>query len=160
MEECRIRISSLQLKGSCVKHKTYTILYTCQSNLNQLISLLEINKNTAHINNLVQTRLKKESSYRDETDEFQLSNWKIKTRCYHLREGDFSWMSKISHLQNIHLATSELLNWLSTLGGGWSALGDSSRYAAEQCFAVSAQQLCIAQKLQYPELIATCWLYT
>ena len=117
--ECSIKLSSLQLTGCYDEHiKTYTILYTCQNNLKKLISLLETSNDTDFINNLVQTRLKKECcSCGDETEEIELLNWKIKTKCSHLREGDFSWMSKISHLQNIHLATSELLNWLSTLGG-------------------------------------------
>ena len=123
--ECRIKISSLQLTGSIdILPKKYIVFYTCQTNLNKLISLLETKNNnndknynnTQFINCLVQSRLQKEN-YNDDKCVGSLSNWKIKTNCCHLREGDFSWMSKISHLQNIHLATSELLNWLSTLGG-------------------------------------------
>ena len=113
--ECRIERCSLQLTGSCNKHiKTYAILYTCQRNINKLGLYLERNNNANFINHLVQTRLK---SRGDEIEETESLNWKIKTKCFHLTEGDFNWISKISHLQNIHLATSELLNWLSTLGG-------------------------------------------
>ena len=119
--ECGIKISSSQLTGSIeTQPKKYIVFYTCQTNLNKLISLLETNndnnENSQFINCLVQSRLHKEYCY-DDKSVGSLSNWKIKTNCCHLREGDFSWMSKISHLQNIHLATSELLNWLSTLGG-------------------------------------------
>ena len=126
--ECSIKQSSLQLTGCCDKHtRTYTTLYTCQKQLHKLSSLLEATNNTHFINNLVQTRLNKEHSSRDVV----FSNWKIKTKCSHLREGDYNWMSKISHLQNIHLATSELLNWLSTLGGEILDVGLALDYCGE-----------------------------
>ena len=85
-----------------------------------------------------------------------LPNGKIYSQCVHLTNAELQWAAKIFILYKLNLATNELLAWLSTLGGGWSALGDYSQSAAHKSLEVSLEQLKLANKLGFKNLISTC----
>ena len=115
-------ITTLEIHGTQpLKHssrKEYIVLYTCQTQIHEILSKIGSSGSFSTLDYWVQDKIKDfgDSGYCTDTRTL-CRNWKIKAKCIHLTEGDLSWISKISHLQNIHLATSELINWLSTLGG-------------------------------------------
>ena len=128
--ECRVTASQHEIKGTvhpspvpletrAIKQR-YTVFYTCQTHICQILFQLQSSSGSlSALDHQIQLILSYSSASDNKFNYGKLprANWKIKASCIHLTEGDFSWMSKISHLQNIHLATSELINWLSTLGG-------------------------------------------
>uniref|UniRef100_A0A182J4F0 Uncharacterized protein n=1 Tax=Anopheles atroparvus TaxID=41427 RepID=A0A182J4F0_ANOAO len=57
------------------------------------------------------------------------------------------------------LELTELMAWLSTLGGAFSALGDYQQACAETAGKISIHQMKLAFRLGDPALVARCQLY-
>lgn len=72
---------------------------------------------------------------------------------------DYTWGERMCRcaLERQHLDT--MMSWLSTLGGACSALGDHLSGFAERAWAISVQQLEIAQRLGDPNMVSRCRLY-
>ncbi|TDG52640.1 hypothetical protein AWZ03_000873 [Drosophila navojoa] len=72
---------------------------------------------------------------------------------------DYKWASMLAHTIGTHMELEHLMCWLSTLGGGYSALGDQFARCAETAGEISLQQLAIGLRLGDPFLQARCKLY-
>ncbi|XP_062135639.1 uncharacterized protein F58A4.6-like [Drosophila sulfurigaster albostrigata] len=72
---------------------------------------------------------------------------------------DYKWTLMLSHTIAEHVQLDQLMCWLSTLGGGYSSLGDQFTRCAEAAGKISLQQLSIGLRLGNPLLQARCKLY-
>ncbi|KAH8302660.1 hypothetical protein KR044_009302, partial [Drosophila immigrans] len=72
---------------------------------------------------------------------------------------DYKWTQMLSHTIGEHVQLELLMCWLSTLGGGYSSLGDQFERCAEAAGEISLQQLSIGLRLGNPLLQARCKLY-
>ncbi|KFM58935.1 hypothetical protein X975_22171, partial [Stegodyphus mimosarum] len=72
---------------------------------------------------------------------------------------DYKWNKNIEILVNEKCELENAMAWLSTLGGAFSALGDSYLHCAEKAGAISMQQLYIALRLGDPLTICRCKIY-
>ncbi|KAH8365780.1 hypothetical protein KR093_004363, partial [Drosophila rubida] len=72
---------------------------------------------------------------------------------------DYKWMQMLSHTICEHVQLEHLMCWLSTLGGGYSSLGDQFERCAEAAGQISLQQLSIGIRLGNPLMQSRCKLY-
>jgi len=72
---------------------------------------------------------------------------------------DYAWIGRMERLANERLELENLMAWLSTLGGAYSALGDDYIQCAETAGKISMHQLKIAIKLCDPITSAKCKVY-
>ncbi|KAH8421395.1 hypothetical protein KR009_004080 [Drosophila setifemur] len=72
---------------------------------------------------------------------------------------DYKWADMLAHTLWEHIEVEHLMSWLSTLGGGFSALGEQFERCAETAGKISLQQLNIGLRLGDPFLQARCKLY-
>ncbi|KAH8416553.1 hypothetical protein KR222_009014 [Zaprionus bogoriensis] len=72
---------------------------------------------------------------------------------------DYKWADMLAHTIWEHIEVEHLMSWLSTLGGGFSALGEQFERCAETAGKISLQQLTIGLRVGDPFLQARCKLY-
>ncbi|EDV99761.1 uncharacterized protein F58A4.6 [Drosophila grimshawi] len=72
---------------------------------------------------------------------------------------DYKWADMLAHTIWEHIEVEHLMSWLSTLGGGFSALGEQFERCAQTAGKISLQQLNIGLRLGDPFLQARCKLY-
>ncbi|XP_030379465.1 uncharacterized protein F58A4.6 [Scaptodrosophila lebanonensis] len=72
---------------------------------------------------------------------------------------DYKWADMLAHTLWEHIEVEHLMSWLSTLGGGFSALGEQFERCADTAGKISLQQLHIGMRLGDPFLQARCKLY-
>ncbi|XP_039959304.1 uncharacterized protein F58A4.6 [Bactrocera tryoni] len=72
---------------------------------------------------------------------------------------DYKWNRILSHTLWEHIEVEYLMSWLSTLGGGYSALGEQFSKCAEVAGKISLRQFNIGLRLGDPFLQARCKLY-
>ncbi|KAH8284269.1 hypothetical protein KR044_007784, partial [Drosophila immigrans] len=72
---------------------------------------------------------------------------------------DYKWGAMLRHTIWEHVEVEHLMSWLSTLGGGFSALGEQFERCATTAGKISLQQLTIGLRLGDPFLQARCKLY-
>ncbi|KAL7745583.1 hypothetical protein ACLKA6_009806 [Drosophila palustris] len=72
---------------------------------------------------------------------------------------DYKWSDMLAHTIWEHIEVEHLMSWLSTLGGGFSALGEQFERCAKTAGKISLQQLTIGMRLGDPFLQARCKLY-
>ena len=106
--ERNVSFRSHEIKFSYNSSPTFLILYCNPDTFTSISNLLRIQEYDPD-------SVPKEIS--NDVTCLPLQNCKVRKWMVKMSEADFSWGSKVSRLQNLHLATSELLAWLSTLGG-------------------------------------------
>lgn len=72
---------------------------------------------------------------------------------------DYAWGERLCRCGQERQHLDAVMSWLSTLGGACSALGDYLEAFAERAWAISLQQLEIAQRLGDPTIVSRCRLY-
>ncbi|XP_067635305.1 uncharacterized protein F58A4.6 [Eurosta solidaginis] len=72
---------------------------------------------------------------------------------------DYKWNRILSHTLWERIEVEYLMSWLSTLGGGYSALGEQFTKYAEVAGKISLRQLHIGLRLGDPFIQARCKLY-
>ncbi|CAI9715861.1 Hypothetical predicted protein [Octopus vulgaris] len=72
---------------------------------------------------------------------------------------DYSWHCKMQHLVEMKLRMDEAMAILSTLGGGYSALGEYYENHSLEAFNIAVKQLQIALKSTDPLSVSRCYLY-
>ncbi|EAT40215.1 AAEL008038-PB [Aedes aegypti] len=72
---------------------------------------------------------------------------------------DYAWGEQANQMMWERIELDELMSWLSTLGGAFSALGDYKLACADTAARISVQQMKLAIRLGEPSVIARCWLY-
>ncbi|XP_055326541.1 uncharacterized protein F58A4.6 [Sitodiplosis mosellana] len=72
---------------------------------------------------------------------------------------DYAWCRRAFRITWEKVEIENLMSWLSTLGGAFSALGDSFEKCAEKAGRISEYQLKLASKSGDPSIIARCKLY-
>ncbi|XP_013108439.2 uncharacterized protein F58A4.6 [Stomoxys calcitrans] len=72
---------------------------------------------------------------------------------------DWKWNHMLARKLWERIETDYLMSWLSTLGGGYSALGEQFSTCAEVAGKISQKQLCIGIQLGDPFLQSRCLLY-
>lgn len=72
---------------------------------------------------------------------------------------DYAWGERMCRCGQERQHLDTMMSWLSTLGGACSALGDHLAGFAERAWAISLQQLEIAQRLGDPNMVSRCRLY-
>ncbi|ALC49309.1 CG12123 [Drosophila busckii] len=72
---------------------------------------------------------------------------------------DYKFADMLAHTIWEHIEVENLMSWLSTLGGGFSALGEQFERCADTAGKISLQQLKIGLRLGDPFLQARCKLY-
>ncbi|XP_022223978.2 uncharacterized protein F58A4.6-like [Drosophila obscura] len=72
---------------------------------------------------------------------------------------DYKWAKILAHTIWEHIEVENLMSWLSTLGGGFSALGEQFERYSKTAGRISLQQLKIGVRLGDPFLQARCKLY-
>lgn len=72
---------------------------------------------------------------------------------------DIAWSNRMQMLIEERVELENVMAWLSTLGGAFSALGDSFRHCAEVAGKISGQQMKIALKLGDPITASKCLVY-
>uniref|UniRef100_A0A8D8JUY0 Uncharacterized protein F58A4.6 n=1 Tax=Culex pipiens TaxID=7175 RepID=A0A8D8JUY0_CULPI len=72
---------------------------------------------------------------------------------------DYEWGERANRILWERIELDEMMSWLSTLGGAFSALGDYKLACADVAGKISLQQMRFALRLGEPSLIARCRLY-
>ncbi|EDW75082.1 uncharacterized protein Dwil_GK19894 [Drosophila willistoni] len=72
---------------------------------------------------------------------------------------DYKWADMLAYTIWEHIEVEHMMSWLSTLGGGFSALGEQFERCAETAGKISLKQLNIGLRLGDPFLQARCKLY-
>ncbi|XP_031636012.1 uncharacterized protein F58A4.6 [Contarinia nasturtii] len=72
---------------------------------------------------------------------------------------DYAWCQRATLLTWEYVETENLMSWLSTLGGAFSALGDSVEKCADVAGKISRYQLKLASRSGDPSIIVRCKLY-
>uniref|UniRef100_A0A1Q3FFW7 Uncharacterized protein n=1 Tax=Culex tarsalis TaxID=7177 RepID=A0A1Q3FFW7_CULTA len=72
---------------------------------------------------------------------------------------DYKWGERANRMIWERIELDEMMSWLSTLGGAFSALGDYKLACADVAGKISLQQMKFALRLGEPSLIARCRLY-
>uniref|UniRef100_A0A8W7PLS8 Uncharacterized protein n=1 Tax=Anopheles coluzzii TaxID=1518534 RepID=A0A8W7PLS8_ANOCL len=72
---------------------------------------------------------------------------------------DYHWGQRAVHMMWELVELTELMAWLSTLGGAFSALGDYQLACADTAGKISLHQMKLACRLGDPSLVARCQLY-
>ncbi|GAB1599248.1 uncharacterized protein LOC115217927 [Argonauta hians] len=78
---------------------------------------------------------------------------------YPKQQIDYSWYTKVQHLVQMKLIMDEAMALLSTLGGGYSALGEHYEKFSLEAFNIAVKQLQIAMKTADPLSVSRCYLY-
>ncbi|XP_058822923.1 uncharacterized protein F58A4.6 [Topomyia yanbarensis] len=73
---------------------------------------------------------------------------------------DYKWGERANRMLWERIELDEMMSWLSTLGGAFSALGDYKLACADIAGKISMQQMKLAMRLGEPSLIARCRLFT
>lgn len=71
----------------------------------------------------------------------------------------YSWNDKVGVLVQKRMILEETMAWLSTLGGGYSSLGDYFLHFSEEAGKISVSQLKIAMEMGDPIMAAKCRLF-
>ncbi|XP_020901764.1 uncharacterized protein LOC110240299 [Exaiptasia diaphana] len=74
-------------------------------------------------------------------------------------ESDIKWCKRLQPLVIECMLLSDLMSWLSTLGGAYSSLGEQSPICSEKAGHISKHQLFIAGRLNNPVLVAQCQVF-
>ncbi|KAL5962008.1 hypothetical protein TSMEX_010321 [Taenia solium] len=74
-------------------------------------------------------------------------------------EIDRSGYRVVAHYLYRHVILQEAMSWLSTLGGGFSSLGDKFKDAAEIAGEISLRQMYLALSMKIPVFQARCRLF-
>ncbi|EDW77558.1 uncharacterized protein Dwil_GK24491 [Drosophila willistoni] len=72
---------------------------------------------------------------------------------------DYKWANMLAQTIWQHIQVEQMMSWLSTLGGGYSALGEQFERCAENAGKISQTQLKIGLHLGNPFLQARCKLF-
>ncbi|XP_019537324.3 uncharacterized protein F58A4.6 [Aedes albopictus] len=72
---------------------------------------------------------------------------------------DYAWGERANRMMWERIELDEMMSWLSTLGGAFSALGDYKLACADTAGRISVQQMRLAIRLGEPSVIARCRLY-
>lgn len=72
---------------------------------------------------------------------------------------DYKWNGRVQVLVNEKCDLENAMAWLSTLGGAFSALGDTYVECAKRAGVISVQQLSIALRLGDPLTVCRCKIY-
>ncbi|XP_062553883.1 uncharacterized protein F58A4.6 [Armigeres subalbatus] len=72
---------------------------------------------------------------------------------------DYAWGERANQMMWERIELDEMMSWLSTLGGAFSALGDYKLTCADTAGRISVQQMKLAIRLGEPSVIARCRLY-
>ncbi|XP_055638269.1 uncharacterized protein F58A4.6 [Toxorhynchites rutilus septentrionalis] len=72
---------------------------------------------------------------------------------------DYAWGYRANVMMWEQIEVDEMMSWLSTLGGAFSALGDYKLSYANIAGRISLRQMKLALRLGDPSLIARCRLY-
>ncbi|CAH1801078.1 unnamed protein product [Owenia fusiformis] len=72
---------------------------------------------------------------------------------------DYKWSYRVCRLVCNSILIQDAMAWLSTLGGGYSALGDHFQHHAQEAGRISNHQFKIALELGDPGLTARCRIY-
>ncbi|XP_065092671.1 uncharacterized protein F58A4.6 [Ochlerotatus camptorhynchus] len=72
---------------------------------------------------------------------------------------DYAWGERANRMIWERIELDEMMSWLSTLGGAFSALGDYKLACADIAGRISVQQMKLAVRLGEPSVIARCRLY-
>jgi len=72
---------------------------------------------------------------------------------------DAAFSRRVLRLLHARLDLEVAMAWLSTLGGGFSALGDYYNFAAEKAQKISVAQMKLAQDMGDPIIAAKSWLW-
>uniref|UniRef100_A0A182R4L6 Uncharacterized protein n=1 Tax=Anopheles funestus TaxID=62324 RepID=A0A182R4L6_ANOFN len=72
---------------------------------------------------------------------------------------DYHWGERAVHMIWELIELTELMAWLSTLGGAFSALGNYQPACADTAGKISLHQMKLAFRLGDPSLVARCQLY-
>uniref|UniRef100_A0A182VR49 Uncharacterized protein n=1 Tax=Anopheles minimus TaxID=112268 RepID=A0A182VR49_9DIPT len=72
---------------------------------------------------------------------------------------DYHWGERAVHMMWELVELTELMAWLSTLGGAFSALGNYQPACADTAGKISMHQMKLAFRLGDPALVARCQLY-
>lgn len=70
-----------------------------------------------------------------------------------------AWYRRIVALINEFIHVYEVMAWLSTLGGAYSAMGDYCDRAKGVAKQISAKQLQLAARLGDPTQVCRCWIF-
>ncbi|KAK6190861.1 hypothetical protein SNE40_002636 [Patella caerulea] len=69
------------------------------------------------------------------------------------------WCQRIQHLVAKRCQLEESMAWLSTLGGGYSSLGDYFSHCAEKAGQISIRQLKLAMEMSDPVMASKCRVF-
>ncbi|XP_055607296.1 uncharacterized protein F58A4.6-like [Uranotaenia lowii] len=72
---------------------------------------------------------------------------------------DYKWGERANRMMWERIELDEMMSWLSTLGGAFSALGDYKLACADVAGRISIQQMQLAKRLGEPTVIERCRLY-
>lgn len=72
---------------------------------------------------------------------------------------DYKWNERVTQMALERRELDHAMSWLSTLGGGFSALGETFEHCAEMAGKISVRQLQLALRLGDPLLVARCKLW-
>ncbi|XP_058450322.1 uncharacterized protein F58A4.6 [Malaya genurostris] len=72
---------------------------------------------------------------------------------------DYKWGERANRMLWERIELDEMMSWLSTLGGAFSALGDYYLACADVAGRISIQQMKLAMRLGEPSLITRCRLF-
>lgn len=72
---------------------------------------------------------------------------------------DFKWCDRMQCLVTKRMMLGDALNWLSTLGGAYSALGDYYQHHAVQAGEISMRQMRLAMEVGDQPTVIRCHLY-
>ncbi|XP_074640257.1 uncharacterized protein LOC141898314 [Tubulanus polymorphus] len=72
---------------------------------------------------------------------------------------DFKWYMRVAELISKRVTLEECMAWLSTLGGGYSSMGDHSECHAETAGRISLRQFHIAIEMADPIMQCKCVLF-
>lgn len=72
---------------------------------------------------------------------------------------DYAWNYRIGDQITRRAMLDDAMNWLSTLGGGYSSLGDYFQHHAEEAGRISLQQLKLSEQMGDPLMSVRCRLF-
>ncbi|XP_033747503.1 uncharacterized protein LOC117332631 [Pecten maximus] len=72
---------------------------------------------------------------------------------------DYAWNYRMGSQMMRRVILDDAMNWLSTLGGGYSSLGDYFQHHAEEAGRISLQQLKLAERMGDPVMSARCKIF-
>ncbi|XP_046418092.1 uncharacterized protein F58A4.6 isoform X1 [Neodiprion fabricii] len=97
--------------------------------------------------------------YKSKVHENSLFVIYIKLRMPKVQYLDYKWNERITQMALERRELDHAMSWLSTLGGGFSALGETFEHCAEMAGKISVRQLQLALRLGDALLVARCKLW-